>query len=481
MADRYELGREIARGGMGAVWLGRDTVLDRVVALKRVGMVPGGSTPDLARAEREARLAAALSHPHVVAVFDLVADGPEHWLVMEYVPGASLAEVIRQDGPLPAERAAALLAQTADALTAAHGVGIVHRDVKPSNILVTAQDEAKLTDFGIARAEADASLTQTGLVTGSPAYLSPEVASGSSATPASDVWALGATLFHALAGRPPYDASDNVLGAMYQIVHETPPRLPEAGWLGPLLEHTMATDPADRWSMAQVRDFLHDGEQRAAPGPTRTLPAVTPPPATSPGSGVDQTTAVPPVTPGTTATRARPRWPVLAAVLALLAVGVLAFSVGLLSSPEDRESPSAQTTGAPEASPVTGSPSASTSPSTSASTSPSASATPASSAEAAQEMESFVADYLSTVTQDPKSSWQQLTPEFQKASGGFGQYKNFWRTVAAATVSQVQADPESSTVTYTVTYDMVDGGQRTDNPTLKLLREGSGYKILSEA
>ncbi|WP_241901668.1 serine/threonine-protein kinase [Nocardioides houyundeii] len=474
MAGRYVLEREIARGGMGAVWLGRDTVLDRVVALKRVGMVPGGSTPDLARAEREARLAAALSHPHVVAVFDLVADGPEHWLVMEYVPGASLAEVIRRDGPLPAERAAALLAQTADALTAAHGVGIVHRDVKPSNILVTAQDEAKLTDFGIARAEADASLTQTGLVTGSPAYLSPEVASGSSATPASDVWALGATLFHALAGRPPYDASDNVLGAMYQIVHETPPRLPDAGWLGPLLEHTMATDPADRWSMTQVRDFLHDGEQRAVPGPTRTLPAVAPQPAPSPGSGSGYTTAVPPVTSGTTAPRARSRWPVLAAFVALLAVGVLAFSVGLLSSAEeDQDPPSAQTTGAPEASPVTGSPSASTS--------PSASATPASSAEVAQEMESFVADYLSTVTQDPKTSWQQLTPEFQKASGGFGQYKNFWRTVAAATVSQVQADPESSTVTYTVTYDMVDGGQRTDNPTLKLLREGSGYKILSEA
>ena len=178
IAGRYTLDREIGRGGMGAVWLARDEVLGRDVAIKRIGMVPGGGSPDLERAEREGRLAARLNHPHVVAVFDLVHEGDERWLVMEYVPGVTLGELVRRDGALTPDQAAPLLRQAADALAAAHSAGIVHRDVKPSNILVTGDGQVKLSDFGIARAEADASLTQTGLVTGSPAYLAPEVASG---------------------------------------------------------------------------------------------------------------------------------------------------------------------------------------------------------------------------------------------------------------------------------------------------------------
>jgi len=256
---------------MGIVWRGEDEVLGRDVALKRVGMTSAGATPDLARAEREARLAASLNHPHVVSVFDLVEEPDAQWLVMEYVESTTLAELVRERGPLSPDEAARILWQAADALAAAHEAGIVHRDVKPSNILVTPAGQAKLTDFGIARASADATLTQTGLVSGSPAYLSPEVATGGMATPASDVWALGATLFHALTGRPPYDVHENLIGALYQIVHGDPPRPENAGWLLPLLERTMTREPEDRWSMAQVRSFLAGEAPPAAGPPTRVL------------------------------------------------------------------------------------------------------------------------------------------------------------------------------------------------------------------
>ena len=247
IAGRYELDREIGRGGMGAVWLGRDTVLGREVALKRIGMMPGATAPDLQRAEREARLAARLNHPHVVAVFDLVTEGAETWLVMEYVEGVSLSGLIARDGALTPDEAAPLVRQAADALAAAHAAGIVHRDVKPSNMMVTPQGDVKLTDFGIARAEADASLTQTGLVTGSPAYLAPEVASGATAHEASDVWSLGATLFYLVTGKPPFDGSDRT----------SPPPHTDDARLDAIIARCLADEPEERWpSAAELGEAL---------------------------------------------------------------------------------------------------------------------------------------------------------------------------------------------------------------------------------
>ncbi len=470
IADRYDAVREIGRGGMGAVWLGRDTLLGREVALKRIGLIPGAASPDLQRAEREARLAARLNHPHVVAVFDLVDDGDDTWLVMEYVEGITLAAFVQRDGPLTPDEAAPLLRQAADALAAAHAAGIVHRDVKPSNMLVTPSGEVKLTDFGIARMEADATLTQTGLVTGSPAYLAPEVASGATATEASDVWSLGATLYHLLAGRPPYDVNENLMGALYRIVHEEPPRLTEAGWLAPVLEHTMARDPSARWTMAHVAEVLGQGGgvavepapvPAADPESTRVLQATPSEPVAVPPVVVDPALAAP-LAVGTRRSPARSRWPWVAAAVVLLALAAIggAALVGANGGGEP-----------------------STSHRTSHGSTASGPSSPASSSARAQAaaMRSFIARYLSTATSDQHASWAMLTPRFQQESGGFGHYQGFWRTISSATPRQISPDPAALTVSYGVDYVRTDGSTTSDQVTLTLVRNGSSYLIDGEA
>jgi eukaryotic-like serine/threonine-protein kinase len=468
LAGRYDLGREIGRGGMGAVWLGRDTVLGRDVALKRLGLLPGVSAPDLERAEREARLAARLNHPHVVAVFDLVDEGDGHWLVMEYVEGVTLATLVKTDGALGVDESAGLIRQAADALAAAHEAGIVHRDVKPSNMLVTPAGDVKITDFGIARAEADASLTQTGLVTGSPAYLAPEVASGSTATEASDVWSLGATLFHLLAGHPPYDVTDNLMGALYRIVHEEPPRLADPGWIDPVLRHTMARRPEDRWTMTEVRDFLAQGNDvRVHPTPvggvddhgTRVLQATPSEAVAVPPVAIDPplVAAAPSPPSPAPARRRRSPWPWVAAaavVVALLVIGYAALTAG------DRGQPS---TGGSKG---TGSPS-----------SGSTHSSGPGSADQATAMETFLTHYLATVTSDRHAAWDMLTPAYQEASGGFGSYSGFWAPIASAVPSNVRADPAAMTVTYDVAYERHNGARNTEHHTLQLVRDGSSFLI----
>jgi tRNA A-37 threonylcarbamoyl transferase component Bud32 len=489
IAGRYSLEAEVGRGGMGVVWRGEDQVLGRQVALKRVGATHGDTSLDLARAEREARLAASLNHPHVVAVFDLVADGDEQWLVMEYVESATLAQLVRQHGPLSPDAAAKVLYQAADALAAAHRAGIVHRDVKPSNILVTPHGQVKLSDFGIARASADATLTQTGMVTGSPAYLSPEVAMGKQATPASDVWALGATLFHALTGRPPYEVHGNLMGALYQIVHEEPPRPPEAGWLRPVLERTMATDPADRWSMDEVRDFLTGGpapgtsrhdtaETEVVNAATATVPAYSAPPIPPEPTSIAPAPAPEPV-PTPRGPRRRGVSPLLVGLAAL--AGVLLLGWVLLGTDLLRGEGSGDPTGdrAPAAADdPTASESASGEPSDEPTEEPSEDAPEASEAS----MRAFVEDYLATVTSDPAAAWERLTPRFQQASGGFGGYRGYWSTIASAEASGITADPEGMTVSYDVVYERTDGSSATDSVTLQLVRDGEdGYLISGES
>ena len=250
IAGRYLVLRAIGRGGMGVVWLCRDEVLGREVAVKQIGGLPGEPEVETMRAMREARSAAALNHPNVVAVYDVVNHDGRPWLVMEYVDGRTLAEILADEGRLPPQQVAGIGALLADALDRAHERGIVHRDVKPGNVLVDRGGRPKVSDFGIARGHGDDQLTQTGFVSGTPGYLSPELARGGDPDPASDVWALGATLYVAVEGQPPYEGRSNPLALLREIATEPPRPMQHAGALAPAIAAMMDQDPAHRWDMA---------------------------------------------------------------------------------------------------------------------------------------------------------------------------------------------------------------------------------------
>ncbi|MET8523678.1 serine/threonine-protein kinase [Nocardioides sp. NPDC004968] len=481
IAGRYRLERELGRGAMGAVWLATDEVLGRSVALKQLIALDGVSD---AAVEREAQLAARLVHPNVVAVFDLVRDDDKPWLVMEYVEGKTLAHMVRDDGPLPVEDAARLIGQIASALRSAHAAGIVHRDVKPANIVVGRAERAKLTDFGIARG-VDSQTTQTGQVTGSPAYLAPEIATGGRANPASDMWSLGATLFQALTGEPPYGIGDNALATLYRVVHEDPPRTPLAGRLAPLLEHTMAYDPAERWSAEDVVDFLAGrlADEKLEPVAlrTQTLAAVAAPaPAAAAPSGLAQSTSTP--------TRRR-WWPI-----ALVAAAALVLAVGGALWANRGEEPSAKPKPVASGSPLSEStdeatddaddaeseeaseePSPSETASESASESPSASET---AGPTAGGIDAFIRSYLATAPANPDSAFgSMLTPAFQASSGGIEGYRDWWGSVASTSVVSVSPSVDPLKVTYTYKYSMKDGRQDGGTVTLGLVYADGKYLI----
>jgi serine/threonine protein kinase len=259
LGDRYRLTSVVGRGGMGTVWRARDEVLDRDVAVKEV-IAPrdlADADRDLMRQRtlREARATARLNHPNIVTVHDVVDEAGRPWIVMEYVQARSLQDIVDQEGALEPRRVAELGRQTLAALRAAHAIGILHRDVKPSNVLVTEDDRVVLTDFGIAYIEGDTTLTQTGLIVGSPAYLAPERAQGERAVPASDLWALGVTLYTACEGRPPYQRTDAV-SVLAAILTEDPAPPRNAGPLGPVLQGLLRRDPAGRMSAEMAADLL---------------------------------------------------------------------------------------------------------------------------------------------------------------------------------------------------------------------------------
>ena len=245
---------------MGVVWRARDGVLGREVAVKEVVFPPTMAEQERrsaqARVMREARAAARLNHPGVVTLYDVVQDQGGTFIVMELVRAPTLAELVRAGGPLPPARVAEIGGQVASALEAAHGAGIVHRDVKPGNVMVPEQGVAKLADFGVASLQGDPQLTSTGLVIGSPAFMAPEQAKGEPSGPAADWWALGATMFYAVEGEPPFDRGTSI--ATLAAVVNDPPRAPRrAGALAPLITALLSKDPGSRPTGPKIRAWLN--------------------------------------------------------------------------------------------------------------------------------------------------------------------------------------------------------------------------------
>ncbi len=261
VGGRYELRIPIGNGGMGTVWRAGDSLLRRDVAVKEVllppTMPPGERDALCERTLREARAAAALSHPSVVQVYDVVTDSGRPWIVMELLEARSVADMVIDDGPLSGRTVAKIGIAMLGALEVAHAAGVLHRDVKPANVLVCTDGRCVLTDFGVARLPTESNLTTPGMVLGSPHFISPERAVGGAFGPPSDLFSLGVTLYTAIEGSPPFDRGD-AFETMRAVVEDPPRPAQLAGVLEPVLWGLLDKDPARRWTVDQARANLRE-------------------------------------------------------------------------------------------------------------------------------------------------------------------------------------------------------------------------------
>lgn len=506
IAGRYRLVRQLGAGGMGVVWEAHDERLDRPVAVKQLRTQPGLTEAEseviAQRAMREARINARLHHPYAVSVFDVVEHEGKPCIVMELVPSVPLTEVMRGLGSLAPVEAARIGSQVAAALAAAHALGIVHRDVKPGNVLIGDDGTARICDFGISRALGDTTLTMTGMITGTPAYLAPETARGEESTSASDVYSLGATLYAAVEGEPPFGTDGNAIAMLYRVTagEVRPPA--RAGVLGPLLVAMMSRKPEERPSMAEAAARLAALADSGAgsPGPAASDPTL---PMPRPAPASDATAALPPAaTSGTPAERpaipapapppqaatapaSRRRGPGLIAAILVLIVLAGTVAVALLwpdpDQPTAGPSPGVTNTRGPEsapAEPTSTAPSA-TERSTTEPSEPSTTTSTEVSAEepSAAELAQAVTDYYGFLPDDTDAGWELLTPAYQRVAGGRKGYERFWKDMDSVTVSAVRATPPDR-VEATITYVMKSGNREsTERRSFRLVRSGGVLKI----
>jgi serine/threonine protein kinase len=517
VAGRYRLASQIGGGGMGTVWMARDELLGRDVAVKQVlpraGADPREADQQRQRALREGRIAARLSHPHAISVFDVVIDDGLPWLVMEYLPSRSLAAVLGEDGLLRVDQVAQIGAQVADALAATHAAGIVHRDVKPANILIGQGDRieglVKITDFGISHASGDVSLTQTGQITGTPAFLAPEVAQGQEPAAPSDVFSLAATLYTCLEGQPPFGLSDNSLQQLHRVAggEIIPPQ--RCGALTAPLLRMLAADPAARPSMTEVRDELaslaaHDGDtttvlmartnlRSSAPGRQRTatFPAP-PPPAAPPAAAAPAGRPAPPPRPPVVAdVPARPAggrrrgapwlWVAAGALVtaALILSGVLLATAGRDGGNANAEgtttsAPAPSSSAAPE--PTTESSAAATTTSEEPPPTTTSSSAPAAPVEA-RDVRDFLRDYHQVVADDPEEAWE-LTGPTLRGSISEQAYVDFWSQFSDVKLSEVQVEDGSLTATGQLEFRTEDGSREREEHRFTLVVDEDGELLL---
>ncbi|SFW63269.1 serine/threonine-protein kinase [Amycolatopsis australiensis] len=480
--DRYRLLEPIGGGAMGTVWRAQDEMLDRTVAIKEL-VLPHDHDEHRTeeaknRAMREARIAARLQHSHAITVFAVLEEEDRPWLIMEYLPSKSFAVLVREE-PTTVDDAIRVGAQISSALAGAHRAGIVHRDVKPANILVSEDGTAKITDFGISRAIGDVKLTATGEIAGTPAFLAPEVARGEDASFAADVFSLGATLYAAVEGQSPYGTADNPIALLYKASSGeiVPPE--KAGRLTPLLLRMLASDPAGRPSMDEVEQELRAMLPDAEPGssvlaatiPETEAPAVAALPTVPATAGAPMAGEVAAVTPG-----ARKGLIAVGAGAALLCVAVV---VAILLVVRQRPP---QDNAAPPPSPQPSS-SASVTPSPSASPSPSPSPTPTTSTPPTQPTVSTVASaktaadalkgYYALLPSNPAEAWKLLTDNFKASRHQtYETYRDFWGRYRSVEVSNVkEAGPNR--VTAHVTYD----GGNGENDTFTMVQVNGVWMI----
>src|SRR5262245_30408539 len=342
IAGRYSLDSVLGRGGMGVVWSAEDTLLGRPVAVKEVELPDHDHAVVRERAMREARAAARLNHPNVVTLFDVVDDGGRIYLVMELVDALTLRDIVAASGPGSPLRVATVGLELLDALVAAHTAGIVHRDVKPRNVMVAASGRVKLADFGIASIQEETQRSRTGPM-GSLPFMSPEQAQGGRTGPAIDLWGLGATMYYAVEGVPPFD-EDGTIATLRAIVSDDPRRPERAGPLTPVLAGLLVKDPGQRTTAERLRQQL----QAVLGGPADTVPVpaaqpdpvgTQPSPAPAPAPADGRTLAPTRIYPGPAATPPRRRKRGRRALIAAIAVIGVVLVLGAL---DDRHRAPAQ-------------------------------------------------------------------------------------------------------------------------------------------
>ena len=519
IADRYRLLRHVGSGGMGVVWEALDERLERRVAVKQLRRQSGASTAEAElankRAMREARLAARLQHQHAVSVFDVVEQEGQLWLIMQFVSSVTLAAVIQEGGPLQSNEAAQVGAQVASALAAAHAVGIVHRDVKPGNILIAEDGSALISDFGIARALGDATLTTSGMVHGTPAYLAPEVARGSEANFASDVFSLGATLYSAMEGSPPFGTDENSIALLHRVAAGQFPPPQRSGALTSVILDMLSADPDARPHMRAVADSL---ARLAASGrSSATVEALTPTASENASrddavipsiAKTDSLTALRPA-PGTAPalespaqgpTKPRRSRGIAAAVAIIALIGIGILIAALLpdarraadpTSVPDQSSAAAPETMKLSTAPRSPTPSASSSkaeaprasakprrdrspasprttapPVPSPTTAPTVSGTPT-----AAQLRRAITSYYALMPRNTDAGWPRMTASYQtNHAGGRQAYQRFWDAVGRISVADVKGMPPDSAQA-TITYYFKDG---------RVVRERTGYGLVNE-